>query len=1273
MNKKFSTLVATLLLSGALFTLNAEEAVTPSAVSKWPDKVTVVETGEEGSKVVKSITFAGDVTLESGQYLLVKDNDVVIDGAGKTLNGFIVITGNNCTVKNLKINHVSPVAKGIGRRAIDVIAEGVTITGCEINCGNDESENLTNGIAINPTAQKEGAEKAKITITGNKFKGFVKTTEDGDKTWSATGLMIESNAAIATDYAALWTDGKSAPTAAADFENITLTISGNTFENCIVDYVCQIWDTDNSTIGEVIGVQISPLYNNDKTEITNGDGVTDYAKLVADGVIVKFNGSADELAKALESVSDKGTSPVQTKDGVVSTVAPAEEEVAGYILATKPESDGYYVLAFTSGDKIYYVSDAKGSVTELSDEAEITETALWKMEPTLDKDGDYTFIFKNKKDETLTVGGNGFLQSAVKGVPYGVNGVPFALKAEDGKLATTDDAIVNFGLYKAGIYTLTAKDLYFFEKTGFTITIDGKLAGDPFTGNRLAPMSWNGTEFVNAADNEINVSLRFKNADDEYEYIVAKKTNAGGTAVNQYVYAFTTVSEKDLIAERKKEAKKRTMFDVFTAFHKPVSASDNLETLTSIDSITVQVLNKDDILEAASVGYFKLTTDGTKTLGASIDYKLFPITIKMGNNVVDPAAFLQKKFFTITRLDEKNGDRIYAVNGCGNRGWVKEAGNILDTQWAVTYDEEAAEYTFTNRENKAVSFSIAKNQLRENGDKTDDIYTDGEKLYKIVAVEGEVSDGYNWLGDVKNQRFHIAHYSSVYENNAWISADKDGNAILNLDEDAAVEFVANKGRYNSYDVDTVFVVSKLGYYDGTKFTTEDNTLKVPVYRFFNVAGQGFQSWLRNDKYSFANVSDDAVYPLAIRENGDDKYNLRSVGENESGKLGLVCQKIYAGTSTNFLSNCGMYEVNNSLFVIEPLDRPEYRRLGETVANDGFKDLNVNLAKFFRTNVENTFLYENSLNRNANNGNGIAKDSLNFLGEVNLADKPASAALPLFVDTAFVRNDVATGEPTTKPLYMLAVRNTDMEEDEIVVEPCDATNHQHITADGEKTDDASKCVHATTKKVLSRKAEYLVALTDTAYNTSNKQALYQYNVRLAFVPATHFENDTLVIASSRYTGTKDAAKDTLSFVNEKGEQQMNAATFAFRLVDPAAEDGAFYIEAEPNAYGYTQYVRIHNSVPVLVTSLDQAATFNVEATDEAATSNEGIATSEVKVIAGEGQVTIAGAAGKKVVISNILGQVVANTVLVSDNAVIAAPQGVVVVAVEGEEAVKAIVK
>ena len=57
----------------------------------------------------------------------------------------------------------------------------------------------------------------------------------------------------------------------------------------------------------------------------------------------------------------------------------------------------------------------------------------------------------------------------------------------------------------------------------------------------------------------------------------------------------------------------------------------------------------------------------------------------------------------------------------------------------------------------------------------------------------------------------------------------------------------------------------------------------------------------------------------------------------------------------------------------------------------------------------------------------------------------------------------------------------------------------------------------------------------------------------------------------------------------------------------------------------------------------------------------------------GTVTIQGAAGKSVVISNILGKVVAETVLTSDNVTIAVPAGIVAVAVEGETAVKVVVK
>ena len=1258
MNKKFSTLVATLLLSGALFTLNAA----PTSLAEF-DALAGVELAADGNslKLTDNVVFT-----DQKNYLLIDKNDFVLDGNGKELTGHIVITGKNVTVKNLTINYKNVFAEGedgtiaVNKTAITVIADGVTLDGNTINGSTDHF--LVNGITVFPTGNK-----GKIVVKNNTIK----------KANGVVGDTFSSGFQIAGDYT-LSETGCSSVTGTdktvADLSTLQLTVSGNKYEECTTDlsYTTGWSETEASKQGVVIASQVTPIVDKNTNVIINANAIKGAVEKAAEGASIVFNGTAEQLAEALNGVSE--TVPVKTNEGIiVSGVTLPDAVVDGFELVKTPAADQYYLLIVKAqewdGVTNFVVTadeNGKAKVVSAKNLASLTTDAnLWKMEQTLDKDGDYTFIFTNKAGKKMTVDGKNFFHS-VANAPYN-NGVVFKMDGED--LTTQNPRY--FGLYKAGTHALTAKDLYFFEKTGFTITIDGKLAGDPFTGNRLAPMTWNGTGFVKAADNETAVSLRFKNADDEYEYIVAKKTNAGGTAVNQFVYAFTTVSEKDLIAERKLEAKKRTMFDVFTTFHKPVSADDNLETLTSIDSMTVQVLNKDNKLQAAPVGYFKLTTDGTKTLGASIEYNLFPIKISMGNNVVNPADFLKNAFFTITKLDEK-GNTIYAVNGCEQRGWVKEVNNELDAQWAITYDAEKALYTAVNREDKDVYFTFTKNSLRENGNKTDDIYTDGEDLYKIEAVkDAKESDGYNWLGDVKNQRYAIAHFSSVYDNNAWISTDKEGNATLDLDREDAVEMIA-------YEVvDTIKVESTVGYYAGTTYKTAKHTLKVPVYGFRNVANKGFAYDWNAEKYTFTGWS---WQSLAIRKDGD-KYNLRLVNEYDNN-LDLACQKIYAGTSTNFLANCPLYDVNNSLFIVEPLNRPEYRRLGETVANDGFKDMNVNLAKFFRTNVENTFLYENSANRNANNGNGIAKDSLNFLGEVNLSDKPASSALPLFVDTAFVRDE------TTKPLYMLAVRNSDWMESEKVVAPCDATSHKHITAEGEETDDANKCVHATKVKVHSRTADYLVALTDTAYQNvndrypvANPQALYQGNVRLAFVPATHFENDTMVIASSKYYGTKEAANDTLCFVNEKGEQQMNAATFAFRLVDPAAEDGAFYIEAEPIVYNYEggsswsqpQYVRIHNSVPVLVTDLDQAATFNVEATDEQATSNESVEAATVKVIATNGAVIIKGAEGKKVVISNVLGQTIANMVITSSEATIAAPAGYVTVAVEGEAAVKAIVK
>ena len=104
-----------------------------------------------------------------------------------------------------------------------------------------------------------------------------------------------------------------------------------------------------------------------------------------------------------------------------------------------------------------------------------------------------------------------------------------------------------------------------------------------------------------------------------------------------------------------------------------------------------------------------------------------------------------------------------------------------------------------------------------------------------------------------------------------------------------------------------------------------------------------------------------------------------------------------------------------------------------------------------------------------------------------------------------------------------------------------------------------------------------------------------------------------------------------------------------------------------------YLAHLNNVVYWTTDPEQAEGFKVMTTSTPTSNDKIAAESAISVIANDGTVTIQGAAGKSVVISNILGKVVAETVLSSDNATIAVPAGIVAVAVEGEAAVKVVVK
>ncbi|OAV69091.1 hypothetical protein Barb6XT_00655 [Bacteroidales bacterium Barb6XT] len=90
-------------------------------------------------------------------------------------------------------------------------------------------------------------------------------------------------------------------------------------------------------------------------------------------------------------------------------------------------------------------------------------------------------------------------------------------------------------------------------------------------------------------------------------------------------------------------------------------------------------------------------------------------------------------------------------------------------------------------------------------------------------------------------------------------------------------------------------------------------------------------------------------------------------------------------------------------------------------------------------------------------------------------------------------------------------------------------------------------------------------------------------------------------------------------------------------------------------------------------LDEETTNTEFTLTEKKLANETVGTAKVSVIGETGRVTVKGASGKRVVVSNLLGRTVADEILLSDETAVPVSAGIAVVAVEGEAAVKVIVR
>ena len=389
----------------------------------------------------------------------------------------------------------------------------------------------------------------------------------------------------------------------------------------------------------------------------------------------------------------------------------------------------------------------------------------------------------------------------------------------------------------------------------------------------------------------------------------------------------------------------------------------------------------------------------------------------------------------------------------------------------------------------------------------------------------------------------------------------------------------------------------------------------------------------------------------------------------------------------------------STFALTVSDRPLYKTIEAAQ--------NVNIFRTIGSTKQ--YLFEDGGNKI---GVPNAKEGFGFLGLTQEDIKPAAGF------TTALHVDEVVSSNARMPQYMFVVQNDSIADGYW----CVSGTHGYF-ASKEEADAQDKNHYVYYNGYLA--GRFLVNLTDSITNGTNLETdadMYKYQsfTRLGFVEGVHM-NITEAEAEAMFEDKTKAGEYFFTLVGDtkladlKNEQgyiipeklfdanlakanliaagKHNNYSFSLRLKNDNEE--GFYLES--NKEGVSSigsfkgaWVKEMNGVLVLAQSdtdngdhnqnsgsiqeiVNQAQYFQMETTDEVATENEAINASEVSVIATDGAVIVKGAEGKTVVINNVLGQQIANTVVTSSEATIAAPAGVVVVAVEGEAAVKAIVK
>ena len=790
------------------------------------------------------------------------------------------------------------------------------------------------------------------------------------------------------------------------------------------------------------------------------------------------------------------------------------------------------------------------------------------------------------------------------------------------------------------------------------------------------------------------------------EYLDANQTDASKRVIRSYVFK---VAEPNVVTEAPLEVAAK-IFDYGTSNWVSTNAANGVYTWEEL-----YVSEVDDIYYlTTAASYADVTTsyDPKEEAQLVADYTNAAYVKFIDNNYVNAEKFFGYAW-NIVRLSDDMTLNPEATTSKTATEWVKSETigmTVPEGQWILRENADKDDYEWANRETTSTltedfaltdptvsdRFSFGRLRVTTSEDEYygDDIYRigtgDDVEYYKIskaknaagVEIDLDAYDEFDYYGaGVKSNStgvdntYKIQFVSELTGDPIYVGIDGVGTLMLTNDPTKAINFeadtvkttdkvvVVNPEDENAYnDVFRIFN-TYIGKNDKDQWVDKTDTVSFYRYNFMH-DGKYLHFDAHNNKYvlvapEYDNNGDidnaDEFDTFVIKEKGDDYVNILNVDNHDydaflkndgnsytnilakdaTGKDYVAGNKLltYDGSNDNYTPISMMYfdfnfkearqQVNiydweaNAQLKLDYNDYNIYRNVAPTAPDT---------MAIYRTEYQDEFLFEK---------NG-------FLG-MTVDDRGYNAAL--FIDTAYVRGN------TEKPLFMIGLR-PDITPETVYcpIHGVDAgCAHEHLDTIPGYVD-----------------ADYMTVLADSAAahapELDNKFLANSKYTKLSFVAARH-NVDTITVAA-------DGHKTTIS------QNVQHPMVFAFRIVNQETQD--FIIEgvdltnnkaalSAGNPYK-TSWMRWNNGVPVMTDIMEDAEVFNIAGDLENAnpTANEEIAAeATVSVVATDGAVIVKGAEGKNVIVSTILGKVVANEVLTSDNETIAAPAGIVVVSVDGE--------